>query len=120
MGNESLVDLANLEHDPTALAKKVKEQPVSDNPETFEDTNFVVGDSPVILDCNAALDRNATEFSIQNDGAGDFTVAISSDGVIFGDEKTVKNSEVYAIDNISVDSIRITHIANSAYRVTVL
>lgn len=94
---------------------------VTDNtPETFEDNNFVLSDSPVVIDCNTALGRNATQFSIQNDGDGSFTVAISVNGLLYGDEKTVKNGEIYAIDGLSVDSIRITHIANSAYRVTVL
>ncbi len=94
---------------------------VSDNtPKTFEDTSFILDDSPATLDCNDALGRNATQFSIQNDGAGNFTVSISIDGVVFGDEKTMKSGEVYAIDGLSVDSIRITHVADSAYRVTVL
>lgn len=94
---------------------------VSDNtPETFEDDNFILSDSPVILDCNTALGRNATQFNIQNDGAGSFTVSVSTNGLLYGDEKTVKNGEIYAIEGLSVDSIRITHIANSAYRVTVL
>jgi len=91
-----------------------------DTPETFIDTSFVVGDSPVTLDCNAALGRNATEFLVFNDGGGDFTVSISNDGAAFGDEHTVKNGETYGFLNISVDSIRITHVADSAYRVVVL
>lgn len=89
-------------------------------PITFEDTSFVSGDSPASLDCNAALGRNATQFSIQNDGAGNFTVAISIDGVTFGDEKTMKSGETYSIDGISVDTIRITHVVDSAYRVVAL
>jgi len=97
-----------------------KEVAVPDNPETFEDTSFLTGDSPVTLDLNTALGRNATQFSIQNDGSGDFTVSLSTNGATFGDEKTVKDGEVYEGDNISVDSIRITWVANSAYRVTAL
>lgn len=94
---------------------------VDDNtPKTFEDTSFVSGDSPASLDCNAVLGRNATEFSIQNDGPGNFTVSISLDNILFGDEKTVKSGEVYAIDALSIDTIRITHVADSAYRVVVL
>lgn len=121
MGNESVVDLANLEHDIPSSSKKVIINPVSDeNPKVFEDTSFVAGDSPALLDCNAVLSRNATEFSIQNDGNGDFTVATSNDGVSFGGEKTVKNGEVYEKDNLSIDTIRITHVTNSAYRVTVI
>lgn len=94
---------------------------VSDNPpRTFESTSFVSVNSPANLSCHGALGRNATQFSIQNDGAGDFTVAISINGIDFGDEKTVKNAEVYAIDGLTVNAIRITHIADSAYRVVVL
>ncbi len=89
-------------------------------PITFEDTAFISGDSPASLDCNAELGRNATQFSVQNDGAGNFTVSISIDGAVFGDEKTVKNAEVYTIDALSIDTIRITHIADSAYRVVAL
>ncbi|KKM45500.1 hypothetical protein LCGC14_1560610 [marine sediment metagenome] len=94
---------------------------VSDNPpRTFEVTSFVSVDSPANLSCHGALGRNATQFSIQNDGPGDFTVAISIDGIAFGDEKTVKSAEVYTIDGLSVDTIKITHVADSAYRVVVL
>lgn len=92
----------------------------ADTPVTFEDTSFVVGDSPALLNCNTSLARNATEFSIQNDGPGNFTVSVSNNGVLFGQEKTVKSGEVYGIDNISVDTLRITHVADSAYRVTAL
>lgn len=91
-----------------------------DTPVTFENTNFVEEDSPAILDINAVLGRNATEFSVINDGAGNFTVAISNDGSVFGDEHTMKNGETYAISNISIDSIRITRVADSAYRVIAL
>jgi len=93
---------------------------VADNPKTFEDTSFVVGDSPASLDCNTALGRNATKGYIINDGPGDFTVALSTDGAVFGDEATVKVDETLTFEDISVDTIRITHVADSAYRVSVI
>ena len=89
-------------------------------PGTFKDTSFIEADSPVTLDVNTALSRNATKFTVINDGNGDFTVSISNDGSVFGDEHTMKNGEVYSLDNISIDSIRITWIADSAYRVVVI
>ena len=92
----------------------------TDTPKTFEDTSFVSGDSPATLDANTALGRDATEFTVLNDGAGDFTVSVFSDGAVFGDEHTVKNGETYSIDRIEVDSIRITHVSDSSYRVIVL
>jgi len=87
-----------------------------DTPETYESTSFTSEDSPATLDFNTDLGRNATEFTVINDGAGDFTVSVLTTGAVFGDEHTMKNGETYSIDNISVDSLRITHVADSAYR----
>lgn len=95
-------------------------EPASDTPEFFEDTSFVTGDSPVTLDCNDALGRNATEGYIINDGAGNFTVAFSTDGAAFGDAITIKKNEVIEFEDISVDSLKITWVADSAYRVSVI
>lgn len=93
---------------------------VSDNPEVFEDDDFVTGDSPVSLDVNAALSRNGKHFMVWNDGPGDFTVATSTDGAVFGGEHTMKSGETYNIENISIDTIRIIWVADSAYRVVVI
>jgi hypothetical protein len=90
---------------------------VQDTPEYFSDASFVSGDSPVTLDLNAALGRNASSTSVTNDGAGNFTVAYSTDGVTFGDAITVKYPETLSLADVSVDSIRITWVADSAYRV---
>lgn len=90
---------------------------VSRTPASFLDDDFVAGDSPAILDVNTALGQNGREFNLINDGAGDFTVSISNDGVAFGDEQLVQNGEIYVLDNVSIDTIRITHVQNSGYRV---
>jgi len=97
-----------------------REPETSGNPLVFEDVAFVVGESPVSLDVRAALGRNATQFSIINDGAGTFTVATSNDGVSFGGEKTVKNGEEYALNNYSLDTMRITHVTDSSYRAVMI
>jgi len=97
--------------------------PVVDTYETFEDTSFTSGESPVTLDANAALGRNATKFFVFNTGAGSFTVATNStSGGTFGDEHTVASGEVFPPLNInmSVDSIRITHVSDSGYKVLVI
>jgi len=93
---------------------------VNRSPLSFEDTNFVTGDSPVILDINDAYGKNGREFTVINDGAGSFTVSISNDGSTFGDEHTVNNGEAYSLENIRLDSIRITWVTNSSYRVVAL
>ena len=92
----------------------------SDTPESFEDTSFVVGDSPFTADCNTALGRNATRGYIVNDGAGNITVSFSTDGAVFGDENTMKKKEVIRFSNQSVDSLRLTWVADSAYRISVI
>ncbi len=94
---------------------------VFDTPEAFKDTSFVAGDSPATIDINAALGRNATEGYIINDGAGDFDVAFSIDGTTFGDNNTMKKNEIIYFDDISVDSLKITHSGtDSAYRVSAI
>ena len=95
-------------------------EPKADTPEFFEDTSFVTGDSPVTLDLNTALGRNATEGTIINDGDGNFTVAFSTNGTDFGDEITLKKDDILNFKDISVDSLRITWVADSAYRVIVI
>ena len=99
---------------------EVQQKAVTELPVISEDTSFVVGDSPAIIDVNAALGKNGRSFEVINDGPGNFTVAISNDGSVFGSEATVKQQEIYTIADISVDSIRITHDADSAYRVRAL
>jgi len=92
----------------------------TDAPVVFETAALTAASSPITLDINDALGRNATEFTIINDGAGDFTVATSTDGTVFGEEYTMRNGETYSFQEVSIDSIRITHVTDSAFRVTVL
>lgn len=100
-----------------AIAVTTTATPVSDTPEFFEDTSFVTGDSPVTLDLNTALGRNATTALILNDGPGSFTYQLSVDGAAFGDAITLKQREFKQYVDVSIDSIRITWVADSAYRV---
>lgn len=93
---------------------------VVDTPEYFEDTSFVTGDSPVTLDINTALGRNATTLLIINDGPGNFTYQLSTDGSAFGDAITMKSGEFKEYEGVSIDSIRITWVSDSAYRVEAL
>ena len=90
---------------------------IYDTPEFFQDTLFVVGDSPVTLDINVALGRNATDVLITNDGAGNFTYAISGDGSVYGDEITLKKNEWKHYTDISINRVRLTWVSDSAYRV---
>ena len=98
--------------DPLVVTLDSATTAIADNPEFFEDTSFVTGDSPVTLDINTALGRNATQGYIVNDGDGNFTVAFSTNGSAFGDAVTMKKDEVLNFNNISVDSLKITWVAD--------
>lgn len=86
----------------------------------YEDTSFVTGDSPIVLDVNADLDRNAHDGYLVNDGAGNFTYEISSDGDSYGGVHTLKKDEWVNFFMLDIDKIRITWVADSAYRVMVV
>jgi len=87
---------------------------------SYEDTSFLTGDSPVVLDVNADLGRNGRDGYIANDGAGNFTVEVSDDGTTYGGSHTVKAGEILEINGVDIDKVRITWIANSAYRVFII
>ena len=110
---------AELRATPVPVSGTVTATPstVSDDPIPFIDTSFVTGDSPVTLDFNTALGRNATAVLIMNDGPGTFTYATSNDGISFSAEITIKQREYKRYTDVSIDSVRITWVADSAYRV---
>lgn len=87
---------------------------------SYEDTNFVVGDSPVTIDFNADAGRNSKQGWVTCDGPGDIKVAFSRDGITYGDNWTVKAGESTNLTSFDVDSLRITWVADSAYRVVLI
>jgi hypothetical protein len=83
-----------------------------------EDANFVAGDSPVSIDINATLGRNATAGWFVNDGPGNIALEIN-EGSGLGDGFTTKSGERISFDGWSggVDTLVITHTGvDSAYR----
>lgn len=87
---------------------------------SYEDTNFVAGDSPAVHDVNTDLGRNSHTGYIICDGGGDITIEFSNDGSTYGGSHTLKQDETMNLDLIDIDRIRITWVANSAYRIFVL
>ena len=87
---------------------------------TFEDTSVVAGDSPVILDFNGTTGRNGLDGYIICDGVGDLTVEFSRDGASWGGAWTMKQFETMSLRNYDIDSLRITWVADSAYRVNLI
>ncbi len=92
---------------------------ISGRSKAYEDTSFVVGDSPVTLDINTDLGRNSRTGYIICDGAGDILVELSGDGTNYGTQFTMKDNEKVNLDGLSIDSIKITHSSDSSYRVNV-
>ena len=84
----------------------------------YEDTSFVTGDSPASIDVNTDLGRNGVDGSIINDGPGNFTFTIDS-GSGAGDAITMKSGEEFSFEGMDIDTIAITWVSDSAYRVAV-
>jgi hypothetical protein len=89
---------------------------INANPKFYADTSFVTGDSPVTLDFNTDLGRNATFWSLVNDGPGDITVDVSYNGTAWETGRTLKCTDEPLFIPGSVDSIKLTWVSNSAYR----
>jgi len=89
-------------------------------PESFEDTAFVTGRSPAVHDVNAVLGRNGVDGFIINDGNGKLYYQISSDGISFGSKNMLLTEEKVVFSNWDIDSIKITWVADTAYRVLVI
>jgi hypothetical protein len=87
---------------------------------SYEDTSFLTGDSPAVHDVNTDLGRNGRDGYVVNDGAGNFTVEISDDGTNYGGAHTLKIGEVLKLGGVDIDKIRVTWVANSAYRIFVI
>lgn len=86
-----------------------------------EDTNFVTGDSPVVLDIAGTLSSDSKQTGnrgyIRVDGAGDILVEISHDGTNYMSQFRLKNADSFDLTGISVSKIRLTWVSDSAYRV---
>lgn len=84
-----------------------------------EDTSFVTGDSPQVVDANTALARNGQEGFVINDGPGDILIDISEDGAVYGQVVRLKSGEVMDLAGANVNKLRFTWVSDSAYRVFV-
>ena len=87
---------------------------------SYEDTSFVTGDSPVVHDVNTSLSRNGVDGYIVCDGPGNITIDITNNGTNYGGQHTLKRRERMNLRNLDIDSIRVTWVSDSAYRVLVV
>ena len=84
------------------------------------DTSFVTGDSPATLDINAVLGKNGTKGHIANEGSNDLTIKFSNDGAVYGLAYLVSAGDILEFTELDIDSIEITWIANTAYKVFIV
>lgn len=88
---------------------------------SYEDSNFVSGDSPATHDFNADTGRNAVDGYIKCDGPGDIQVDYSMNGLTFGDKFTMKEGEAVWLLHYNIDKIRVTHTGtDSSYRIVLI
>jgi len=108
---------------PVAIASDQSYIPVSVSSlgsgyQTFEDSSFVTGDSPVVHDVNNDLGRNGNRGYIICDGAGNISVQISESGAVSTEDTiTLKANDILSLDGMNVDQIKITWVTDSAYRI---
>jgi hypothetical protein len=83
-----------------------------------ESTSFTTAaGSPIYFTPATTLNYNCTKGMIANDGAGNISVSLSFDGTNYMGNMTMKSGEVLPLDGLSVNKVRITYVADSAYRV---
>ncbi len=97
-----------------------KEEILDARYKTYEDITFVTGDSPVTVDVNTDLGRDGRSMLFTNDGPGNISVEVSNDGVTYSDVRTTQAGEEFSLGDLRIDSIRITWVADSAYRLLVI
>ena len=112
--NGSATDASDLDPFP------VRQQSLDARFKTYSDTSFVTGDSPAVVDVNTDLARDGRSFTFINDGAGDIGIEVSNDGITYSDIWTTRAGEQFGLGDVAIDSIRLTWVADSAYRLMVI
>lgn len=116
--DKKLASIHRDEHDAVEYRKRVATF-VDGSTVAYEDTDFVTGDSPVVLDVYTDTGRLGHEGYILNDGAGNILIEISKDGTAYGGSHTLKWGEQLNLSNLKVNRIRLTWQEDSSYRALV-
>lgn len=114
-GNKGPASIAHDEHDAVEYRKRVASY-VDGSTAAYEDTNFVSGDSPLVLDVYTDLGRLGHEGYILNDGPGNILVQISANGVDYGGSHTLKWGDQLILNNLKVNRLKLTWQENSSFR----
>ena len=84
----------------------------------YEDTSFVTGDSPLVIEVRDDLSNKVGQAGwFINDGPGDIQVAIqNNEQSSYSDAFTTKSGEMYQLNGLNIRRVRLTWVADSAYR----
>ena len=99
---------------------RVREGHFDGDNKSYKDTSFVVGDSPATHDFYGDIGRCSVDGWIVCDGDGDISVDVSRDGISYGDSMTMKSGEIIDLLRWKVNKIRVTWVADSAYRIVLI
>lgn len=109
------------EHDLDEYRKRVATYTDGDTV-SFEDENFVTGDSPAVLDVYTNLigldgkNRPGHKGFFTNDGPGDIQVEFSADGTNYGGQHTLRGGETLTLNDLTIKKIRLTYVSPTGYR----
>jgi hypothetical protein len=95
-------------------------QTIDGKTKSYEDLSFTSGDSPRVIDFYADTGREAISGYVANDGLGALQVEISFDGSTYSDAHTLYAGEILEFEYQSVNKLRLTHVADTKYRVHLL
>jgi len=87
---------------------------------TYEDSSFVTGDSPAVHDFYTDKSAYAIDGYLVCDGDGDIQVDYTRDGIVYSDKATMKKGEQMDLLRLDIRKIRITWVADSAYRIVLI
>jgi len=116
---KKLNTLAHEEHDDNTNRKRVQAF-IEGDTVAYEDASFVAGDSPAVCSVETDLGRLGHAGYVIIDGTGSILVEFSEDGTSYGGQHTLKGKETLEFENLNISKIRITFVANTAYRAFVV
>jgi len=85
---------------------------------SYEDSNFIVGDSPWVLDVLTDLGRLGKDGYIIIDGAGDVQLNVD-EGTGYGDNITLKKGDIFKFKGMLVKLVKFTHISDTGIRMVI-
>ena len=86
--------------------------------QSYEDTSFVTGDSPRVLEIRDDLSNKPSQAAwFINDGAGDIQIEIQNNEQSgYSDAFTTKTGEMFQLNGLNIRRVRLIWVSDSSYR----